>query len=49
MSEPSHYDKHVCNFIKTIAPAIAISYLAAMAMPLLHHKKWIISTDHLFH
>ena len=24
MSEPSHYDKHVCNFIKTIAPAIGI-------------------------
>ena len=25
MTEPSHYDKHVCNYIKTIAPAIGIS------------------------
>ena len=24
MSEPSHYDKYMCNYIKTIAPAIGI-------------------------
>ena len=38
MSEPSHYDKHACNFIKLYAPAIGI-------LPCCH----AISTDYLFH